>query len=182
MVIHIAKLDAAQPYYDPIIDDPQLINALTSEISASSENKRILRLTLCALFHISNQPQGMKLILDTCSATDSDTSPQPRSHRFRDGLSRLVASLVECVAIGSESCYKYSLLILHNILCGKGGVAKKVVEFVRDERALGIIVEWLAAEKNEKLLSIIVDIVQIVCDRNSEQKVGILIRRLLIVY
>jgi hypothetical protein len=40
MVIHIAKLDAAQPFHDePVIDDPQLIHALTSEMHAGFENK-----------------------------------------------------------------------------------------------------------------------------------------------
>lgn len=63
-------------------------------------------------------------------------------------------------------------MILHNILCGKGAAARQVVNFIRDEKSLNVIVEWLVSDKNEKLLSIIVDIVQIVCDKNGEQKVS----------
>jgi hypothetical protein len=84
----------------------------------------------------------------------------------------VVADLVRCVAIPTEACFKYALLIIHNILCGKGAAARQVVNFIRDERSLGQIAEWLLLDKNEKLLSIIVDIVQIVCDRNGEQKVS----------
>jgi hypothetical protein len=84
----------------------------------------------------------------------------------------VVGDLVRCVGIQSDACFKYALLILHNILCGKGAAARQVVNFIRDEKSLNLIAEWLVSDKNEKLLSIIVDIVQIVCDRNGEQKVS----------
>jgi hypothetical protein len=112
----------------------------------------------------------MQLILDTASLTTSPQSPTENGLKPLNNLN-FIAMLLECISVPNESCYKYALLILHNILCGKNAPSKRVVDFVRDERALGSIVEWLAVEKNEKLLSIIVDIIQIVCDRNGEQKV-----------
>lgn len=106
----------------------------------------------------------MQLILDNARLTNTPKTSTENQFNF-------VSVLLECISVPNESCYKYALLILHNILCGKNAASKRVVDFVRDERALGSIVEWLVVEKNEKLLSIIVDIIQIVCDRNGEQKV-----------
>lgn len=164
------------------------IKTVLKSVIETLKFQRILRLSLCALFHISNQPSGMQLILDSSSLNNLDSPNSAftnigqslhaanRPPRVDDKFLRLIASLVECVSVSNESCYKYALLILHNILCGKNAASKRVVEFVRDERALGLVTEWLGVEKNEKLLSIIVDIVQIVCDKNSEQKVLISIR------
>jgi catenin beta 1 len=86
-----------------------------------------------------------------------------------NGLTHFLADLTQCIGIAELSCFKYALLILHNIMSEKNGAARRVIEFIREQKALGLITEWLV-EKNEKLLSIIVDIVQILCDRNSEQK------------
>ena len=47
--------------------------------------------------------------------------------------------------------------------------AKTVIQHAREMRIQTQIVAWLS-EKNEKLLAIIVDILQLLMDRSSEQK------------
>ncbi|KAI6225259.1 hypothetical protein M3Y99_01362700 [Aphelenchoides fujianensis] len=126
MVIHIAKLDAAQPFSEPVI----------------TQERRIIRLTLCALFHISNRPQGMQLIL------------QSLEQRSR-GLVSFLSDLVRCTGIAELACFKYALLILHNLMTERS-VSRRVVECIREQKAMSTITEWLN-ETNEKLLSIIVD-------------------------
>ncbi|KAI6204041.1 hypothetical protein M3Y94_00626900 [Aphelenchoides besseyi] len=155
MVIHIAKLDSAQPFNDPVITQERVIWALSSELKRSFGNKRIIRLTLCALFHISNRTQGMQLILRSLEQ-------RPR------GFVSFLSDLVRCIGIAELACFKYALLILHNLMTERN-VSKRVVEFIREQKALSVITECLN-EGNEKLLSIIVDIVQIVCEKSSEQK------------
>ncbi|KAI6179873.1 hypothetical protein M3Y98_00657900 [Aphelenchoides besseyi] len=155
MVIHIAKLDSAQPFNDPVITQERIILALSSELKRSFENKRIIRLTLCALFHISNRTQGMQLILQSLEQ-------RPR------GFVSFLFDLIRCTGIAELACFKYALLILHNLMTERN-VSKRVVEFIREQKAMSVITECLN-EGNEKLLSIIVDIVQILCEKCSEQK------------
>ncbi|CAD5235519.1 unnamed protein product [Bursaphelenchus xylophilus] len=153
MVGHIAKLDSQQHYSEPVINDKRVVLALTSVLRKRFEDKKAIRVTLCALFHISNRDQGMDLILSTVQESS---------------LNNFLADLIRCIHVEEWACFKYALLILHNLMTDKN-VGKRVVDFARTQKAMAVIVDWLA-DRNEKLLAVTVDILQLLCDKNADQK------------
>lgn len=116
--------------------------------------QKSIRLSLCALFHISNREHGMELILTTV---------------HQNSLQNFLFDLIRCIQVEEWACFKYALLILHNLMTDKS-VGKEVVEYSRKQKAMSVIIDWLG-DRNEKLLSVTVDILQLLCDKNREQKV-----------
>lgn len=49
-------------------------------------------------------------------------------------------------------------------------ISAQVIQHIREQRSLAQIIDWLD-EKNEKFMAIIIDIIQHLVDRSSEQKV-----------
>ncbi|KAI1716201.1 beta-catenin/armadillo-related protein 1 [Ditylenchus destructor] len=154
IVQKIAKFDADNLYSpEPVIRERQVIDGLLHALKMHRNNKKISRLALSTLFNISsNRRHGLDLIVQT----------------IEEKTPNCLDDLLHCISVHEYSCFKYSFLILHNLMT-EPKISKQVIAHVRELRTLTQIVGWLG-EKNEKLMAIIVDIIQHLVDKCSEQK------------
>uniref|UniRef100_A0A915CWG4 Uncharacterized protein n=1 Tax=Ditylenchus dipsaci TaxID=166011 RepID=A0A915CWG4_9BILA len=155
IVQKIAKFDSDNLYLasEPLIREQRIIDGLLHALKTHRNNKKITRLALCTLFHISsNRRHGLDLIIQTIEKKGT----------------KCLDDLLHCISVQEHSCFKYAFLILHNLMT-EPKIARQVIQHVRELKTLTQIVGWLG-EKNEKLMAIIVDIIQLLVDRNSEQK------------
>ena len=66
---------------------------------------------------------------------------------------------------------RYAILTFHTIIAEKS-VAKKNIECARVSGALQAVTQVLDREANERLLSVLVECVKILCDKNETQRVN----------
>ncbi|PAV74196.1 hypothetical protein WR25_08759 isoform D [Diploscapter pachys] len=152
IIQRIAKMNAEMKQPRCIIQGTSLIPALNEVLQTKSASGRIVGVALSTLFHICSRNEGLASVIQLAH---SDT--------------HLLLELVKHINTAQHACYRYSLLTLHSILTERQHGIQSL-EFVRQAGALTAVSRWLDHEKHEKLLSVMIDLVRLLCDKNPEQR------------
>uniref|UniRef100_A0A1I7XVD7 Armadillo/beta-catenin-like repeat protein n=1 Tax=Heterorhabditis bacteriophora TaxID=37862 RepID=A0A1I7XVD7_HETBA len=163
IVQNIAKMDSEnQRSRKAVIDGPSVVVALNDVLKERSAfpvgmrktRKNIIRVALGALFHICNRAEGLEHVTSVNALCNG----------------QMIRLLVQHVRSNVQfSCYKYALLTLHSLLSDRNRGSMSV-DVARKINAMQVVSGWLDHEKSEKLLPVIVDLIRILCDKNTEQK------------
>ncbi|ULT83013.1 hypothetical protein L3Y34_012326 [Caenorhabditis briggsae] len=152
---NIAKMecDAMRRQNETKIVDPCVIFTLRNLLRDKVDHPNIIRFTLGTLFNICNRQEGIDLVTRAISE-------QPD----------IIPNLIRHIGTFANSIYKYAILTMHSILSDKqrGGQS---VTIARQQDAIIHVTPWLEAEKSEKLLPVIVDLIRVLCEKNTDQKV-----------
>uniref|UniRef100_A0A8R1DIM7 Beta-catenin/armadillo-related protein 1 n=1 Tax=Caenorhabditis japonica TaxID=281687 RepID=A0A8R1DIM7_CAEJA len=151
---NIAKMecDLMRRQSEARIVDPRVIFTLRDLLRDKADHPNIIRFTLGTLFNICNRQEGIELVTRSISM-------QPD----------IIPYLINHIGTFPVSIYKYAILTMHSILSDKqrGGQS---VAIARQANAITHVTPWLEAEKSEKLLPVIVDLIRILCEKNNDQK------------
>uniref|UniRef100_A0A914ZDK9 Uncharacterized protein n=1 Tax=Parascaris univalens TaxID=6257 RepID=A0A914ZDK9_PARUN len=154
MVQNIAKMDSEQPpYTEPLIRASEVIPSLKELLRTRSSSPAIIKPTLGALFQISERPDGLESILRVNDQTDG----------------ALLTDIIQHIKFTGGSAIRYAILTFHTIIADKS-VDNRNVERARDAGALQAVAHFLDRETNEKLLSVLVECVRLLCDKSHSQK------------
>uniref|UniRef100_A0A9J2PYW8 Armadillo repeat-containing domain-containing protein n=1 Tax=Ascaris lumbricoides TaxID=6252 RepID=A0A9J2PYW8_ASCLU len=154
MVQNIAKMDSEQPpYTEPLIRASEVIPPLKELLRTRSNSPAIIKPTLGALFQISERPDGLESILRVNDQTDG----------------ALLTDIIQHIKFTGGSAIRYAILTFHTIIADKS-VDNRNVERARDAGALQAVAHFLDRETNEKLLSVLVECVRLLCDKSHSQK------------
>ncbi|CAL2050384.1 unnamed protein product [Caenorhabditis brenneri] len=152
---NIAKMecDPLRRQSEARIVDPLVIFTLRDLLRDKVDYPNIIRFALGTLFNICNRQEGIDLVTRAISE-------QPD----------IIPSLIRHIGTYPTSIYKYAILTMHSILSDKqrGGQS---VTIARQQDAITHVTPWLEAEKSEKLLPVIVDLIRVLCEKNNEQKI-----------
>uniref|UniRef100_A0A1I7TC38 Beta-catenin/armadillo-related protein 1 n=1 Tax=Caenorhabditis tropicalis TaxID=1561998 RepID=A0A1I7TC38_9PELO len=152
---NIAKMecDPLRRQNEARIVDPLVIFTLRDLLRDKVDHPNIIRFALGTLFNICNRQEGIDLVTRAISE-------QPD----------IIPNLIRHIGTYPTSIYKYAILTMHSILSDKqrGGQS---VTIARQQDAIIHVTPWLEAEKSEKLLPVIVDLIRVLCEKNNDQKI-----------
>ncbi|EFO82178.1 CRE-BAR-1 protein [Caenorhabditis remanei] len=152
---NIAKMecDPLRRQNEARIVDPRVIFTLRDLLRDKVDHPNIIRFSLGTLFNICNRQEGIDLVTRAISE-------QPD----------IIPNLIRHIGTFPNSIYKYAILTMHSILSDKqrGGQS---VTIARQQDAIIHVTPWLEAEKSEKLLPVIVDLIRVLCEKNNDQKI-----------
>ncbi|MFH4973477.1 hypothetical protein AB6A40_000186 [Gnathostoma spinigerum] len=154
MVQNIAKMDSEQPpFSEPLIRASEVVPALRELLKTRSNSPAIIKAALGALFQISERRDGLECILRVNEQTSGG----------------LLIDIIQHIRFTGGSAIRYAVLTFHTILAEKS-MDNRNLEIARANGALQAITSLLGRENNEKLLSILVECVRLLCDKNPTQK------------
>ncbi|VDM36528.1 unnamed protein product [Toxocara canis] len=154
MVQNIAKMDSEQPpYTEPLIRASEVIPPLKELLRTRSNSPAIIKPTLGALFQISERRDGLESILRVNDHTNG----------------ALLTDIIHHIKFTSGSAIRYAILTFHTIIADRS-VDNRNVERARANGALQAVTRFLDTETNEKLLSVLVECVRLLCDKSHSQK------------
>uniref|UniRef100_A0A7E4V1E7 Armadillo-type protein n=1 Tax=Panagrellus redivivus TaxID=6233 RepID=A0A7E4V1E7_PANRE len=148
---NMARSDNWRPPEAPaVIEKGDLVFAVKQAMLRYSKNKYIVRCCMCIFFFTSTEVTLVPLI-----------------KQYKE---ELLDSFINGIIVTEYATYKYAYLVLHSLLLNKE-VGPSVVQYIRDAKALNYITHWLGEPVvKDKLLSIVVDTIYIICHRNEEQR------------
>lgn len=79
--------------------------------------------------------------------------------------------MVTVTVFSGGSAIRYAILTFHTIIAEKTANGRNI-EIARANNALQAITQFLDRESNEKLLSVIVECVRLLCDKSQTQRVS----------
>ncbi|KAK6114334.1 hypothetical protein QQG55_55580 [Brugia pahangi] len=150
----IAKIDSEEPLYaEPYLRAIEVITALKDLLRTKSNKPAIIKPTLGALFHISERHDGLENILKINDQTKGS----------------LLIDIIEHIKFTGGSALRYAILTFHTIIAVKSADGHNI-EVARTSGALQALTQFLDRESNEKLLSVIVECVRLLCDKSQTQR------------
>ncbi|VIP00159.1 Armadillo/beta-catenin-like repeat family protein [Brugia malayi] len=150
----IAKIDSEEPLYaEPYLRAIEVITALKDLLRTKSNKPAIIKPTLGALFHISERHDGLENILKINDQTKGS----------------LLIDIIEHIKFTGGSALRYAILTFHTIIAVKPADGHNI-EVARTNGALQALTQFLDRESNEKLLSVIVECVRLLCDKSQTQR------------
>uniref|UniRef100_A0A2K6VUU7 Armadillo segment polarity protein n=1 Tax=Onchocerca volvulus TaxID=6282 RepID=A0A2K6VUU7_ONCVO len=150
----IAKIDSEEPLYaEPYLRAVEVITALKDLLRTKSNKPAIIKPTLGALFHISERRDGLESILKINDQTKGS----------------LLVDIIQHIKFTGGSALRYAILTFHTIIAVKS-VNGHNIEVARANGALQALTQFLDRESNEKLLSVIVECVRLLCDKSQSQR------------
>ncbi|VDK83177.1 unnamed protein product [Litomosoides sigmodontis] len=150
----IAKIDSEEPLYaEPYLRAAEVITALKDLLRTKSNKPAIIKPTLGALFHISERRDGLESILKINDQTKGS----------------LLIDIIQHIKFTGGSALRYAILTFHTIIAVKSADGNNV-EVARTSGALQALTQFLDRESNEKLLSVIVECVRLLCDKSQSQR------------
>ncbi|VDK55883.1 unnamed protein product [Anisakis simplex] len=170
MVQNIAKMDSEQPLYSeqsPLLDPYKVIPSLKLLLGKRSNSSAIIKPTLGALFQISERSDGLEAIL--------------RFNEQSNGA--LLTDIIQHIKFTGGTAIRYAILTFHTIIADRQSQTIHVrnIERARSNGALQSITYFLDHECNEKLLSVLVECVRLLCDKSTSQRVRFLFISVLLV-
>lgn len=155
MVQNIAKMDSEQPpYAEPLISGTEVILILKDVLRTHAASPNIIKPALGALFQISERRDGLESLLRVNEQTDGG----------------LLSEIIQHIKLTGGSAIRYAILTFHTIIADKSTDGRNV-ERARNLNALEAVTQFIDRETNEKLLSVIVECVRLLCDKCQSQKV-----------
>uniref|UniRef100_A0A0N5AVH8 Armadillo/beta-catenin-like repeat protein n=1 Tax=Syphacia muris TaxID=451379 RepID=A0A0N5AVH8_9BILA len=153
MVQNIAKMDSEQPNYaKPWINGLEVVPLLKKLLHTHPNSPGIIKAALGALFQISSRTDGLESILRVNDETNGD----------------LLVSVIQHIKFNGGSA-RYAILTFHTIIAEKSKASRNI-ECARAAGALQAVTAFLDREANEKLLSVLIECVKILCDRCERQR------------
>ncbi|VDM21336.1 unnamed protein product [Wuchereria bancrofti] len=150
----IAKIDSEEPLYaEPYLRAVEVITALKDLLRMKSNKPAIIKPTLGALFHISERRDGLESILKINDQTKGS----------------LLIDIIQHIKFTGGSALRYAILTFHTIIAVKSADGHNI-EVARANGALQALTQFLDRESNEKLLSVIVECVRLLCDKSQTQR------------
>ncbi|KAM3727319.1 Beta-catenin/armadillo-related protein [Dirofilaria immitis] len=150
----IAKIDSEEPLYaEPYLRAVEVITALKDLLRTKSNKPAIIKPTLGALFHISERRDGLESILKINDQTKGS----------------LLVDIIQHIKYTGGSALRYAILTFHTIIAVKSADGHNI-EVARANGALQALTQFLDRESNEKLLSVIVECVRLLCDKSQSQR------------
>ncbi|VDN83907.1 unnamed protein product [Brugia pahangi] len=150
----IAKIDSEEPLYaEPYLRAVEVITALKDLLRTKSNKPAIIKPTLGALFHISERRDGLESILKINDQTKGS----------------LLIDIIQHIKFTGGSALRYAILTFHTIIAVKSADGHNI-EVARANGALQALTQFLDRESNEKLLSVIVECVRLLCDKSQTQR------------
>ncbi|VDN05565.1 unnamed protein product [Thelazia callipaeda] len=150
----IAKIDSEEPLYaEPYLRAVEVITALKDLLRTKSHKPAIIKPALGALFHISERRDGLESILKINDQTKGS----------------LLIDIIQHIKFTGGSALRYAILTFHTIIAVKSADGHNI-EVARANGALQALTQFLDRESNEKLLSVIVECVRLLCDKSQSQR------------
>ncbi|CAJ0935420.1 unnamed protein product, partial [Mesorhabditis belari] len=156
IVQNIARQDDDERRTPPVIRGREVPETLRSVMIHWKNKPMIVRMCLGTLFHLCSRSQDQETLQEIIRLT-------------KENNWSFLTDLITFIGREENACWRYATLILHSIVSEKNIGIEALLQ-ARKLNALVAVSSRLAPNNSEKLLSVVVELCRLLCDKDVDLK------------